>query len=205
MLDNELQEAYAHYVKGCQYLTSKKYVDAINEFNISIKLDPEARNAYGKANAYSNKGWALEALGRHEEAINAYDNALKLNPRDVISWNGKGNVLDNLGRHNEAIAQYNTAIRLNERYANAYYNKGLALERLEKYKKAIKAYDMAIGITTLKPSMAFIDSSWSPDPKDLATYRIAKAARDKLIARMKSNQEDKKGFLKEFRNRLQRI
>ena len=43
--------------------------------------------------------------GRYEEAIKAYDEALKINPQDADAWTNKGNALSNLGRKEEAIKQ----------------------------------------------------------------------------------------------------
>ena len=65
-------------------------------------------------------------LGRHEEAVAAYNEAIRLNPRMPRSHQ-KGNALKNLGRNEEAVAAYNEAIRLVPENALAHNNKGVAL------------------------------------------------------------------------------
>ena len=50
------------------------------------------------------KGVSLANLGRYEEAITAYDQALHFKPNFYETLNNKGNSLANLGRYEEAIA-----------------------------------------------------------------------------------------------------
>jgi tetratricopeptide (TPR) repeat protein len=42
----------------------------------------------------TNKGNALDNLGKHQEAIQYYDKALDLEPNDVIALEDKGSALD---------------------------------------------------------------------------------------------------------------
>ena len=142
-----LDSPATHYEQGLGYHNAGRYLDAIKEYDIAIRLNPNY------ANAYSNKAGALESLGRHAEAIKAYDMALRLNPKDAISYNGKGNALDGLGKSEEAIEQYNVAIRLNPSYANAHYNKGLTLAKSGRYTDAIKEYDVAISSNPINRSI----------------------------------------------------
>jgi tetratricopeptide (TPR) repeat protein len=85
------------------------------------------------------EGSALYNLKRYEEAIAAYDQAIRLDPNSAMAYNNKGFALYNLKRYKEAIAAYDQAIRLDPNYALAYYNKGLALERLRKKTEAQQA------------------------------------------------------------------
>ena len=49
--------------------------NAIRAFDKAIGIKPDSHTAW------SNKGRALDALGRHEEAIKAFDLAKKINNR----------------------------------------------------------------------------------------------------------------------------
>jgi tetratricopeptide (TPR) repeat protein len=44
----------------------------------------------------------LEGLGRNEDALQAYDMAIELNPEKGGLWYSKGGVLKTLGRNSEA-------------------------------------------------------------------------------------------------------
>ena len=56
----------------------------------------------------TNRGNATAELGRHEEAIADYDEAIRINPGICPSLLPTGELSKNeLGRHEEAIADYN--------------------------------------------------------------------------------------------------
>ena len=90
-----------------------------------------------------DEGNALEDLKRYDEALAAYEQAIRLDPNYALAYNNTGNALEDLKRYEEALAAYDQAIRLNPNYALAYNNKGLALDRLGKSKEAKQAYDKA--------------------------------------------------------------
>jgi len=50
------------------------------------------------------KGNAFAKLVKHDDAIKAYDEALRLNPKLAAAWNGKGTALKLLGRFADADA-----------------------------------------------------------------------------------------------------
>ena len=51
---------------------------------------------------YLNKGQALCELGRYEEALLAYQEAITVDPEDRLAYYGKARVLRELGREEEA-------------------------------------------------------------------------------------------------------
>jgi tetratricopeptide (TPR) repeat protein len=94
----------------------------------------------------SNKGTAFGNLGRHEEEIKCYDEALRINPKYAEAWSNKGLALGNLGQHEEAIRCHDEALRINPKYAEAWSNRGLALGNLGRHEEEIKCYDEALRI-----------------------------------------------------------
>jgi tetratricopeptide (TPR) repeat protein len=64
------------------------------------------------AQAWSDKGIALGALGRLEEALDCFDRALAINPQFARAWYNKGVALRSLGRLEEALACFEKAHRL---------------------------------------------------------------------------------------------
>jgi len=54
------------------------------------------------AATWISKGtWALFTSKNYEEAIECYDKALKVDPKNVSAWNNKGDALLNLKRYEE--------------------------------------------------------------------------------------------------------
>jgi tetratricopeptide (TPR) repeat protein len=90
------------------------------------------------------EGHTLTGLNRYEEALAAYEQALRLDPNDADAYNNKGNALTGLNRYEEALAAYEQALRLDPNYTYAYNNKGYALYGLKRYEEALAAYDQAI-------------------------------------------------------------
>ena len=93
---------------------------------------------------WSNKGFSLDSLGRHEEALRCFDKALELDPRDAAVWNNKGTSLGSLGRHEEAIRCYDKALELDPQHTSAWYNKGTVFSGLRRHEEAIRCYDKAL-------------------------------------------------------------
>jgi Flp pilus assembly protein TadD len=49
----------------------------------------------------ADKGVALTAQGKHDEAIQAYNKAIQLNPQYVEAWNNKGIALAAQGNYDQ--------------------------------------------------------------------------------------------------------
>ncbi|MDQ3967043.1 MAG: tetratricopeptide repeat-containing serine protease family protein, partial [Thermoproteota archaeon] len=124
---------------GNTYYGKHQYVKAIEQYEIILN-DPNY------ANAWYNKGLALDNLGKHQEAIACYDNALEIDPNCANPWNNKGNALANLSKYEEAIKHYDKALDIDPNAAPVWNNKGSALANLSKYEEAIKHYDKALDI-----------------------------------------------------------
>jgi Flp pilus assembly protein TadD len=77
------------------------------------------------ADAYNNRGFNRSfRLGRFEEAIADFDEAIALNPGVAKFWSNKGQALGMLGRNEEALVAYNKAIELMPRDADYWNNRG---------------------------------------------------------------------------------
>jgi tetratricopeptide (TPR) repeat protein len=104
--------------------------------------DPKVKQRV--ARAYYNKGNALGELGKPEEALEAFDKAIELDPKFAQAYYNKGNALGKLGKPEEALVAYEKAIEIDQKDAQAYYNKGNALGELGKPEEALEAFDKAI-------------------------------------------------------------
>ncbi len=82
------------------------------------------------ANDWYSKGVALDEQGCHQEALLAFEEAIRLDLNYPVPWNGKGNALYDLGRHQEALSAYEEAIRLDPNRPFPWNGKGRVLFRL---------------------------------------------------------------------------
>jgi tetratricopeptide (TPR) repeat protein len=121
---------------GFVYAEKKDYHMAQKIFNIVSKFKMDL-GSFGL-------GFVFELINENENALDAYDRAIEINPQNSDAWNNKGVSLGKLNRLNDALVAFDRAIELNPKYFEALYNKGLALGKLERLEDALTAYDRAI-------------------------------------------------------------
>jgi tetratricopeptide (TPR) repeat protein len=94
-----------------------------------------------------NMAVALERLGRVQEAIGQYDQALQLKPDYAWAHYNLGVTLARLGRVPEAVDHYEQALRTRPDYAWAHFSLGEALVRLGRVPEGIEQYQEALRIS----------------------------------------------------------
>ena len=114
------QDAVAAYYKRAEVASDR-----------SRALDPQPA-----ALAWNGVGNSLMALGKYDEAVNAYDMALALDSNIVAAWIHKGRALQELGREDEALAAYDAALNLNLLDSEAAEAKSSLLRRLGRFEEA---------------------------------------------------------------------
>ncbi len=134
-----------HYHLGNAYLSQKKWELASKHYQkaISQPILPPL-----KIGAFNNFAGLLQAIGDLNNAQNAYEMVLKIDPTLAVAHYNLGMILKTRGRLQEAIASYQKAITLNPNFAEAHQNlgvtcfkAGLLQESLEAFKKAISLYE----------------------------------------------------------------
>jgi tetratricopeptide (TPR) repeat protein len=65
------------------------------------------------ANAYNNRGNSKYNLGRYQEAIEDYNEAIRLDPKHEYAYNSRGYCYFKLGYWQKAIEDYDKQIGLN--------------------------------------------------------------------------------------------
>ncbi len=93
---------------------------------------------------WQKKGIILFNQGRYDEALQAFDQSIQMNPQIAESWNYKGIMLLATCKCNEAIKCFDVAIALEPSFVAAWNNKAGALYAMGRYDEAIKACDGAI-------------------------------------------------------------
>ena len=99
-----------------------EHIEAIRYYRASIKIEESNR-------AFFHMGFDLSVLGRYEEALDAYEKALQLNPKDTSAWTNKGAALSYLGRSSKALKAYEEALKREPNDPITLYNIACAYSR----------------------------------------------------------------------------
>jgi tetratricopeptide (TPR) repeat protein len=121
------------------------YNEARDNLNDALRQRPADRTP-DDARTHFNRGSALRAQGRTDEAIASYRRALQLRPDIPEAHNNLGNALQEQGRLDEAAACYRRAIDLRPRFAEADNNLGTVLQKQGQLEEAEARYRRAIDI-----------------------------------------------------------
>ena len=142
------RDAEAWYNKGYAKMLVQKYDDAEKCLKNAIKFKSDMKEAHNDLvmvlrkkgdnksalkvcnhalkshdsddTLYRNKGNILYALDKPEEAIEAFEKALDLNPYVVDTWVNKGTVLwKAMGNREEALAAFDKALEINPNFMAA--------------------------------------------------------------------------------------
>lgn len=147
-------EYYKAYCGIANILTVQGEKEKATEFyDKSISLNPYGEDVSKKrdletdySDTYVYKGLALCGLERYDEAIQSFDEALKIDPQKNYVYCYKGNVLMDLKMYDEAVEAYVKLLEIDPKNKEAYYFKGRSLNELKRYSDAIKNYDNALEI-----------------------------------------------------------
>jgi protein O-GlcNAc transferase len=96
--------------------------------------------------AMNTRGFILVTLGRHDEALAVYGEALKAAPNFPDVLNNRALLLKFLKRHEEALADVERALGIDNRFAEAWNNRGIILFDLKRMADALASYDNALAL-----------------------------------------------------------
>ncbi|MCA8003456.1 tetratricopeptide repeat protein [Burkholderia metallica] len=90
---------------------------------------------------------ALRELGRFDEEVAAYDEALAQRGSFFEAWFNRGNAMRKLGRHHDAIVSFDRAIAIRPDCAEAFNNRGNVLGDLHRYVEALDNFGRALALS----------------------------------------------------------
>ena len=122
--------AYLHNDNGSLLINQGLHLDAIEEFDKAIELDPNL------APAYLNRGYAYSQLGRYLKAIENYDKGINLNPTIALAYDNRGAAHHNMGQILLAIDDYDKALKLDPTLSKVYFNRSIAYSQLGEPEKS---------------------------------------------------------------------
>ncbi len=142
-----------HLLSGSKFTQEKKYTEAAREFETAVRLDPNNANAnrllalslaktgdLDRAVEYGLKAVQLEPnypiyyvlgliysnQGKYDKAAEAYEQALKFNPKSYEAWHQLGKVYTTTLDFEKAVETYQKAAQLNPKFPDAFQGLGSA-------------------------------------------------------------------------------
>lgn len=96
-------------------------------------------------------GRFYQSSGKLDQAIEAYNKALELNPQEPDTLNNLGNTLASQGKFDAAIDNYNQALALKPEHPRARYNLATTLSEKGEEAEAIDAYKKVVDLKVADP------------------------------------------------------
>src|SRR6185437_12061778 len=95
-----------------------------------------------RADYLASLGAALSRLGRHEEALKAFDKAVQLKPDDAALWKAMGDALLELRRYDHALLSFQHVLKLDARNQDAAYKSGVLLHDAGRNEEAVACLEL---------------------------------------------------------------
>lgn len=118
-------------------ISSGHYADAEQDASLYLQSAPPT------ATAFNVRGSARKALGKLEESVADYRQAIALQPTLIAPYINMANIYLNAGRPQEALEIYTQAININPRDGNALLNRAKAYFLMRDVPSARRDYQLA--------------------------------------------------------------
>jgi serine/threonine protein kinase len=125
-----------------------------------------------------DEGNRLYNIGQFQDALQAFENAIQIDPTFADAYEGKTSALCTLGRYQEALTSVETALKLDPSYAASYNDKGDILYEFKSYEDALGYYQRAL---QLEPDNLEAYLGRATTLSSLGRYEAALAAYDRAI------------------------
>lgn len=135
---------------GMTLLQSGMVREAVFQFRKALAMAPRFTDAY------LCLGHCLGLLGKHDEAIEVYDQALGNSPETAVVWNNRGNALLELRRYCDATESYSRALRLAPDFHDARVALATCYQALGEFSQARSACE-----TVLKSDPRHAEAHWN--------------------------------------------
>ena len=141
--NKELQEKYDALNR--QMKKYRQEFDTAGEWQKEEIKKEVARNSEKfSAIDYFVKGNELSLRKDYMQALEAYDEAIKMDEQLAEAYNNRGILKYELGQYSEALDDYTSAIKLKSNYVEALINRGNSWAALKEYQNAAKDLQAAL-------------------------------------------------------------
>jgi tetratricopeptide (TPR) repeat protein len=128
--------------KGASLVALERYKEGLLCLDTALKENPEDWRAL------TNRGVALSNLGRKQDALESYEEGLKIKPDSVELWSNKAFTLyQELAHTKEALECAERAISIDKYHPAPWINKGQCLRSVNKVEEALSCYNYALSVS----------------------------------------------------------
>jgi len=130
---------------GLSYMGIKRFEEATEAFERAARFADE--DSLDAQEAWVNKGAAHGQLEEYDQAIGAYQEALRIDGDSEHAASAETNLayaLWEYGRTEEALEHAERAVEIDPRFPQAWYNRGFFLSERGLFEDAVNAFDNAI-------------------------------------------------------------
>jgi len=120
-----------------------------------------------------------EQRGQHAMALELFDRAITLDPRDASTHSNRGNLLAALDRPQNALASFDNALAIRQDLAQVHCNRGNILHGMGRHADALESYAAAI---VAQPNLAEAHNNQGNTLAALGRAEEARASYTKAIA-----------------------
>ncbi len=114
---------------------------------VAVAHWPITGKAAPSAAGYNNLGNALAKQGRIDQAVEAYQQALQLEPTYGVAHYNLGNLFEPQGKLNESMHHFQEAVRILPDFAEAHNNLGNLLAKRDELEGAIQHFRQALELS----------------------------------------------------------
>ncbi len=94
--------------------------------------------------AWVTAGDAKYIAGKFDDAVEYYQQALYIEPKNPKAWANTGSAFLRLGNWERALESFGKSLEMDPNMAMAHSGRGLALTHLKRYQEALESHDLAI-------------------------------------------------------------
>ncbi|BBN18341.1 peroxin-5 [Marchantia polymorpha subsp. ruderalis] len=150
---NELEQAEALRYLGGWLQNHPQYskfvqqdVNSLSHSQVTQMVNEAALVAPGDGDVHTVLGVLYNLSREYDRAIQSFQRALELKPRDYSLWNKLGATQANSARSADAIYAYQQALDLKPNYVRAWSNMGIGYANQGRYEESIRYYVRALGM-----------------------------------------------------------
>ena len=131
--------------------------DSIAAESSALTDAPNADNPTGRVSVLLGKGQTFLNMNQPGEALECFEEVLKMEPESIDALLKKGAALERMQRNDEALQSYDRVLSLDRSVTTAYLYKGGVYNRLKRYAEALDCYEQALN--TQKKKQRTLSSS----------------------------------------------